>query len=106
MPMLISYTIRREELIEHLALVDAVYADLARTSPAGIGYSTYQLPGEGGFVELLTGDAGPGPLAASPAFARFRSTLDARCGTAPSLTELRAVGAYPAVSLGAAQART
>ena len=48
------------------------------------------------FTELLTGEAGPSPLAASTAFARFRSTWDARCDNPPVLTEFTHVGGYQA----------
>ena len=102
MQMLIEYTVRREELAEHLELVGEVYADLERLAPADLGYATYQLEDEVSFVELLTGQAGPGQLAASPAFARFRSSLDARCERPPVLTELRQVGRYPATTLHSA----
>ena len=98
MQVLVEYQVRREELAEHLRLVAAVYADLERLAPAGLGYATFQLEDETGFVELLTGQAGPGPLAASAAFARFRAGLDARCERPPVLTELRQVASYPAAA--------
>ena len=100
MQVLITYTVRREELAAHLTLVGEVYEDLARLAPDGLGYTTYQLDDEVGFVELLTGEAGPGALAASPAFARFRSTLDARCEGPPVLRELRQVGSWTAPAGG------
>lgn len=94
MQALIRYTVRAGEVARHLDLVRAVYEDLARTGPSGLGYATYQLEDGVSFVELLTGEAGPAPLAASAAFQRFRSTLDARCEQPPVLTELREVGSY------------
>ena len=102
MQVLIEYSVRREELTEHLELVGEVYADLERLAPAGLRYATYQLQDEVSFVELLTGQAGPGPLAASPAFARLRSSLEARCERPPVITELRQVGSYPAIALHSA----
>lgn len=105
MQMLITYTVRREELREHLELVKAVYADIERLAPDGLGYATYQLEDGVSFMELLTGEAGPGPLAASTAFARFRSSLDARCERPPVLTQLRQVGAYPAIAAHSAPAQ-
>lgn len=98
MQVLIRYTVRREELAAHLAQVREVYADLKRRQPAGIEYATYQLEDPVGFLEVLSGDAGPGPLAASPAFQRFRADLDARCEHLPVLTEMRTVGCYPATT--------
>ena len=102
MQVLITYTVRREELADHLTLVGEVYADLERLAPAGLEYATYQLEDEVSFVELLTGEAGPGPLAASTAFARFRSTLDARCERPPVLSELCQVGRYSVIARHAA----
>lgn len=105
MNIMITYTVRREELTEHLALVGEVYADLQQLAPHGLGYVTYQLDDDVSFVELLAGDAGPGPLAGSAAFARFRSSLDARCERPPVLTELRQLGAYPAAAAASAPAQ-
>ena len=98
MQVLVQYTVRAEEVAAHLELVRAVYADLERLSPLGLGYATYQLGDGVSFVEVLTGEDGPGPLAASPAFQRFRSTLDARCEHPPVLTELHEVGSYGAAA--------
>ena len=95
MQFMITYTVRREALAELLELVGEVHAELRRLAPAGLSYATHQLEDDVSFVELLSGEAGPGALAASPAFTRFRSTLDARCEDPPVLTELREVGAYP-----------
>ena len=105
MNIMITYTVRREELAAHLALVGEVYDDLLRLAPDGLGYVTYQLDDDVSFVELLTGDAGPGPLAGSAAFARFRSSLDARCERPPVLTELRQSGAYQAAAATSAAAQ-
>lgn len=102
MHMLISYTVRPEELAEHLTLVEEVYADVQRLAPCDLSYATYQLEDEVSFLELLSSDAGPGTLAASSAFARFRSGLDARCETVPVLSELRLAGSYSSMASHAA----
>ena len=94
MQVLTRYTVKREDVPAHLELAGAVYADLHRLAPAGLGYATYQLEDGASFVEVLTGPTGPGPLAASAAFQRFRSTLDARCERPPVLSELREVSSY------------
>lgn len=107
MNVMITYTVKREELAAHLVQVGEVYADLQQLAPEGLGYVTYQLDDDVTFVELLTGDAGPGPLAGSAAFAQFRSSLDARCEGPPALTDLRQLGAYraaPATSSAQVQA--
>ena len=105
MNVMITYTVKREELAAHLALVGEVYADLQQLAPEGLSYATYQLDDDVSFMELLTGDAGPGPLAGSAAFARFRSSLDARCERPPVLTELRQLRAYRAAAAASAAAR-
>lgn len=99
MQVLVRYTVKAEDVAAHLEQVGAVYADLERLQPIGLGYATYQLADGVSFVEVLTGEAGPGPLADSPAFQRFRSTLDARCEQPPVLTELHEVASYGAVAL-------
>lgn len=102
MHVLIKYTVRPEEMAEHLRLMAEVYADLQRRAPADLAYVTYQLEDGNSFVELFSSDAGPGPLAASKAFARFRATLDARCEAVPGITELQLVGSYSPTSVHAA----
>lgn len=104
MQVLIRYTVKRDEVPAHLELVGEVYADLHRLAPAGLGYATYQLEDGSSFVEVLTGPAGPGPLAASAAFQRFRSTLDARCERPPVLSELCEVGSYTPAPLSGGRA--
>ena len=105
MHAMITYTVQSEELPEHLALVAEVYADLERLAPAGLRYATYRREDGVSFVELLTGDAGPGALAGSAAFTRFRSGLDARCEQPPVLTELRPLGAYRAAAVASVPAQ-
>lgn len=92
MRALIRYTVRRDQLEEHLTQVREVYAELEGRMADDFAYATYQLEDGVSFVELLVSEQGPAPLAASPAFARFRSSLDDRCERAPVLTELREVG--------------
>jgi hypothetical protein len=91
MHVVIRYTVRGDRLEEHLRLVGEAYDELADAQPPGLTYATYQLEDGVSFLELLIGENGPAPLAASPAFQRFRSSLDARCESAPVLAELREV---------------
>lgn len=97
MHALIRYTVLRDRLEEHLTQVREVYAELHGRVTDDFTYATYQLEDGVSFVELLVSEQGPAALAASPAFARFRASLDERCERAPDLTELREVGS---VNLG------
>lgn len=94
MHVLIKYTVRTEEIAEHMRLMAEVYAELQRVAPDDLRYVTYQLEDGDNFVELLSSPAGPEPLGALASFARFRSTLDARCVAIPEVTELQPVGSY------------
>ena len=94
MHVLIRYAVRPEALAEHLRLANEVYADLNRLALPHVEYATYLLEDQTTFVEIFYSGTGAGALAASPAFARFRSTLESRIDAAPEVTDLRPVGIY------------
>ena len=102
MHVLITYKVQLEALAEHLRLVDELYADLRRLALTDLSYATHQLEDETSFVEVFATGAEAGALAASPAFAAFRSTLESRIDAAPEVTDLRLIGSYASASSPAA----
>jgi len=89
--VLIRYEIKKGHVAEHVQLLQQVFRELQDAAIPGFGYAAYQLDDGVTFLELLDSEQGPGPLAASPSFGRYRATLDARCAVLPDMTELREV---------------
>ncbi len=94
--VMVRYRVKPERVEENEALVGAVYAELARTQPAGLLYETFRLADGCSFVHVATIDTldGSNPLRAVPAFAAFTSGIAERCDEPPVTTELSAIGAY------------
>jgi hypothetical protein len=91
--VMVRYQLRPDRVDENVALVEAVFAELAETRPAGFRYTTYQCDDDVTFVHLAISD-GPVPLAELAAFRRFKEGLDERCVQPPVRSELREVGSY------------
>lgn len=90
---MVRYTVHPDRAEENVALVRAVYDELADAAPDGFRYSTYRCGDGVTFVHLATSD-GPAPLPGIAAFQRFQEGLPERCAVAPEFTELREVGSY------------
>jgi len=94
--VMIRYRIRPDQIEEHLALVDAVFEELAATAPPLLRYSAHRLSDGVTFVDLVEGDELPAPLRELDAFQRYRASLDERCDELPVMTELTEFASYPA----------
>jgi hypothetical protein len=91
--VMVRYTVHEDRAEENAALVQAVYAELAETGPAGFRYEAYRCDDGVTFVHLATSE-GSVPLPEIAAFRRFKEGLDERCAAGPARTELREVGSY------------
>ena len=96
----VRYRLHAERVDENLALVQAVFAELAERKPMGLRYLCAR-DGDGRTffhrAEISTED-GSNPLLALPTFQRFSSTIAQRCDEPPSTTLLEFVGEYAADS--------
>jgi hypothetical protein len=89
------YTVKPDRLAEHLALLRAVYDELAVERPVGFHWASYRVREHpASFVEVVIGDDLPGPLPGLPAFQRYREGLDDRCDGSREFLDLDEVGAY------------
>jgi hypothetical protein len=95
--VMVRYRVKPERAAENEALVRDVYAELARTEPAGLRYATFELGDGVSFVHLasVATEDGSNPLAQVEAFKRFQENVGERCDEAPVLTELREIGSFP-----------
>ena len=94
----VRYTTKPERADENQRLVEAVFAELAETAPAGLRYESYRLADGVSFVHVasIDTDDGSNPLVATPAFAAFLSGIADRCSVAPLVCDADKIGAYAA----------
>lgn len=94
--LMVRYRVKPERVEKNVELVRAVYAELARTQPAGLQYETFRDSDGCSFVHVATIDTpdGSNPLRASQAFGAFTRGIADRCDEAPVTTEVESIGAY------------
>ena len=91
--VMVRYQVHPDRVGENVALVQAVYAELAALQPPGFRYTTYQCDDGVTFVHLATSE-GPVPLADLAAFQKFKAGLEQRCVQPPVRAELTEVGSF------------
>lgn len=92
----VRYTVSDGRGDENQALIEQVFAELAREAPAGLRYAAFRAEDGVTFVHVASCDAGDvgAALRSLPAFRAFRADLDARCAAPPVRTLLAEIGAY------------
>jgi hypothetical protein len=91
--VMVRYQVHPDRVEENIALVQAVYAELATVQPPGFRYTTYQCDDGVTFVHLAVYE-GPAPLSSLAAFRRFQEGLPERCAQPPVRAELSEVGSF------------
>jgi hypothetical protein len=92
---IVRYRVKPDRVEENIALVRAVYAQLAERRPDGLHYATFQLPDGVSFMHVVfeTDDAGA-ILGAVPAFQAFQLGIAERCDEPPAPAPVTLVGSY------------
>jgi hypothetical protein len=88
----IRYTTRPEAADDNQRLIEEVFAELARTAPAGLTYSTFRLADGVTFVHVVAGDGLP-QLAS---FQEFQRALGERLTAGPTRETATLIGTYAA----------
>ena len=91
--VMVRYQVHPDRVEENIALVRAVYAELATLQPPGFRYTTYQCDDDVTFVHLATSE-GPVPLSDLGAFQQFKEGLEQRCVQPPVRAQLTEVGSF------------
>src|SRR4029079_4271123 len=92
---MVRYKVRPERADENVALVQAVYAELARVEPDGPRYATFRLPDGVSFLHVVIETDQPGQILGQiAAFRAFQQDIEDRCEEPPVATEIRLVGSY------------
>lgn len=81
---------------ENQVLVEAVYDELAASSPEGLRYATFRLDDGVTFVHVadLRTEDGSNPLLDTAAFAAFQQDLPERCEVLPEAVPASVVGSF------------
>ena len=92
---MVRYKVRPDRADENVALVQAVYAQLAAERPDGLRYATFRLPDGVSFMHVVIDTDQPGRiLGGLAAFKAFTDDIESRCDEPPEATELTLVGSY------------
>jgi hypothetical protein len=95
--MLIRYTVRPDQVNPTVELLEKFFAELDTVRPGGLRYTAYQLDDHVSFVHLVESDTGAAPFASLPAYRAYRDTIEQRCISHPTMTEIRPIGGYSAL---------
>ena len=92
---MVRYKVRPDRADENAALVQAVYAQLARSQPDGLHYATFRLPDGVSFMHVVLETEEPGRILNEvAAFRAFADDVAGRCDEPPVVTELTLIGRY------------
>jgi len=92
--VMVQYKVKADRIAEHESLIRDVFAELARTEPAGIRYGAFKRPDGLRFVHVAVVSADKNPLDAITAFKKFGERIKERCDEPPEVVELTEIGAY------------
>jgi hypothetical protein len=91
---LIRYRTRPEQAAANEELIRAVYDELRKTQPDGLGYATFRLADQVTFLHLVRTEQAPSPLLAVRAFGEFQFGIADRCDQLPVREQLTTIGSY------------
>lgn len=92
---MVRYKVRPDRVDENVALVEAVYAQLARERPEGLHYATFRLPDGVSFMHVVIETDEPGRILGElEAFRTFGADIADRCDEPPVVTEITLVGSF------------
>jgi hypothetical protein len=96
MNVMVRYKVKADASGENERLIKAVFAELARSRPAGLRYQSFKLADGVSFVHVASVDTADGtnPLVALDAFKSFTKDIKDRCTEPPVTTELTLVGSF------------
>jgi hypothetical protein len=94
--VMIRYKVKPERAEENAQLIRAVYEELARTTPDGLRYATFQLEDGVSFVHIASNETedGHSPLREVQAFQEFQRDVRERCAEPPVTAQLNEVGSF------------
>jgi hypothetical protein len=96
---MVRYKVRPDRVGENVALVEAVYAQLAAERPEGLHYATFRHADGVSFMHIVIDTDQPGRILGElAAFKAFTADIESRCDEPPVATEITLVGSYEVAS--------
>ena len=92
--VMVRYRVKADRVAEHEALIENVFAELARTKPDGIKYGAFKRADGVSFVHVALITADRNPLDAVAAFKAFSDRIKERCDEQPEVTDLATIGSF------------
>jgi len=94
--VMVTYKVKADRAADNERYIQAVFAELERTKPAGLRYASFKAADGVSFVHLASIETtdNSNPLTALATFKEFTSTIKERCEQPPTTTELTTVGNY------------
>jgi len=94
--VMVRYKVKPAQADENQRLVEQVYAELQRNSPAGLRYATFKQDDGVSFVHIasIETENGDNPLSQLPTFKAFQAQIKERCAEPPVVTDLEEIGSY------------
>ncbi len=92
----VRYRTKPDRADENQQLVEAVYAALAESRPAGFRYMTVRMADRVSFVHVASVETADGtnPLPTTPAFGAFQADIASRLEEPPVVMEGTVIGLY------------
>ena len=92
----VRYRTSPERADENQALVEGVFAELAKVDPAGLRYMTFRLADGVTFVHVASVETedGTNPLTSTPAFGEFQRELADRLEEGPLVSAATVIGSF------------
>ena len=94
--VIVKYKVKNGRAEENQKLVEAVYAELGRTKPAGLRYATFMAEDGLTFYHVASIESNDevNPLGKNKAFAEFQENIKERCDEPPMPVNVSMVGSY------------
>ncbi len=92
--VLVRYKVKADRVVEHEALIRAVFAELVEASPSGIRYGAFKREDGLSFVHVAFIAAETNPLNTMASFKAFGERIKDRCDEPPEVVELKEIGAF------------
>jgi hypothetical protein len=92
--VIVRYKLKPECIDEHLALIGAVFQELAHARPLGLRYAVTRAADGVSFTHISVMEGAGNPLAALESFRAFTRDVDRRCDEAPRPVDVTVVGDY------------
>src|SRR4051794_9615849 len=91
---IIRYQTKPDRADDNARLIEAVFAELAESTPDGVRYAAFRLDDGVSFIHVVQLEGEDNPLSSVAAFQAFQADLGSRIAEGPAATDAAVVGSY------------